>query len=284
MAEINLGNAETMQTSVYDINYIPDYVKAQQERRANELIRQENELQRIALAEDLENKRDTDYWKGEKGDTGATPDISATASISGGVGTPGVTVTRSGTDEEPILAFAFSNLKGEKGDTGEPEPFVEIKSFSPSELDTVTPITDAETIATLQELYDTADFENLKLTKKVKFYNPFVRTGTGMKTYWLPSLIIVSEDSTTKSIRLYFPNTDSGVVFSEDLYIVSYTKSTQTFQYTVTSNTGYQEASWNKVTSISSQSTDTEYPSAKCVYDLVGNINDVLDAINNEVI
>lgn len=32
----------------------------------------------------------------------------------------------------------------------------------------------------------------------------------------------------------------------------------------------------NKVTSISSASTDTEYPSAKCVYDLIGDINTIL--------
>lgn len=36
------------------------------------------------------------------------------------------------------------------------------------------------------------------------------------------------------------------------------------------------ETSTNKVTSLSSESTDTQYPSAKCVYDLVGNINTVL--------
>lgn len=40
----------------------------------------------------------------------------------------------------------------------------------------------------------------------------------------------------------------------------------------------------NKVTSISSSSTDTQYPSAKCVYDIVGDIDSVLDAINGEVI
>ena len=37
----------------------------------------------------------------------------------------------------------------------------------------------------------------------------------------------------------------------------------------------------NKVTSLSSQSTDTQYPSAKCVYDLIGDIESVLDAIIN---
>ena len=40
----------------------------------------------------------------------------------------------------------------------------------------------------------------------------------------------------------------------------------------------------NKVTSLSSSSTDTQYPSAKCVYDLVGDIGTTLDTIQGEVI
>jgi hypothetical protein len=40
----------------------------------------------------------------------------------------------------------------------------------------------------------------------------------------------------------------------------------------------------NKVTSITSSSTDTQYPSAKCVYDIVGDISSALDSINGEVI
>ena len=37
----------------------------------------------------------------------------------------------------------------------------------------------------------------------------------------------------------------------------------------------------NKVTAISSTSTDTQYPSAKCMYDIVGDIETALDAIIN---
>lgn len=37
----------------------------------------------------------------------------------------------------------------------------------------------------------------------------------------------------------------------------------------------------NKVTAISSASTDTQYPSAKCMYDVVGDIENALDAIIN---
>ena len=35
----------------------------------------------------------------------------------------------------------------------------------------------------------------------------------------------------------------------------------------------------NKVTTISSSSTDSQYPSAKCVYDIVGNVEALLDEI-----
>lgn len=40
----------------------------------------------------------------------------------------------------------------------------------------------------------------------------------------------------------------------------------------------YEKTS-NKVTSLSNASTDIQYPSAKCVYDLVGNINSLLGGI-----
>lgn len=40
------------------------------------------------------------------------------------------------------------------------------------------------------------------------------------------------------------------------------------------------ETANNKVTSISSESTDTQYPSAKCVYDLVGDIETILTTLD----
>lgn len=39
------------------------------------------------------------------------------------------------------------------------------------------------------------------------------------------------------------------------------------------------EKTENKVTSLSASSTDTQYPSAKCVYDLVGDIETLLAAL-----
>lgn len=58
----------------------------------------------------------TSYWdcivkKGDKGDTGEI--TGATASISGGYGTPSVSVTEGGTSTDRSFAFAFSNLVGD---------------------------------------------------------------------------------------------------------------------------------------------------------------------------
>lgn len=51
------------------------------------------------------------------GDTGATPEITVTASVDDNVGTPEVTVTTMGTPEHPDIDFAFKNMKGETGAT-----------------------------------------------------------------------------------------------------------------------------------------------------------------------
>ena len=41
------------------------------------------------------------------------------------------------------------------------------------------------------------------------------------------------------------------------------------------------ESTTNKVTSLSSSSTNDQYPSAKCVYDLVGDVESLLNNINS---
>lgn len=56
--------------------------------------------------------------KGATGSTGATPTITASASVDANIGTPSVTVTKSGTTAAPSFTFAFKNLKGAKGSDG----------------------------------------------------------------------------------------------------------------------------------------------------------------------
>ena len=57
------------------------------------------------------------------GAAGSAPTITMTASTDAvSSPTPSVTVTKTGTDEAPTYALAFSGLKGSKGDTGDPGP------------------------------------------------------------------------------------------------------------------------------------------------------------------
>ena len=55
--------------------------------------------------------------KGDKGNTGMTPNITASATVNSSIGTPAVSVSKSGTTENPRFSFAFRNLKGNTGAT-----------------------------------------------------------------------------------------------------------------------------------------------------------------------
>lgn len=69
--KVNLNAQEsTLNASLNNINYIPSYKEAEEERRANELIRISNEDERIAYYEEIQQKVANGEFKGEKGDKG----------------------------------------------------------------------------------------------------------------------------------------------------------------------------------------------------------------------
>jgi hypothetical protein len=142
---VRLSDPENIEANVLDVNYIPGYEVAEQQRRANEVVRQSNETDRIALYEDMENKLETGYFDGEdgvglnynwsgtqlgvkredestyeytdlkgaKGDDGVSP----TASVTQGTGSATITVTdATGT----TTAVLYDGEKGDKGDKGDP--------------------------------------------------------------------------------------------------------------------------------------------------------------------
>lgn len=89
----------------------------------------------------------TSYWQliAAKGGAGEITDV--TASISGGYGTPGVTVTEGGTTTEKTLAFAFENLVGngvssitseKTGTSGNVDTYTMTITYDSGDTDTVT--------------------------------------------------------------------------------------------------------------------------------------------------
>lgn len=67
---INFKDTNPISLDVSDINYIPGYKAAEEERRANELNRISNENERIAYYQEIQQKVNNGEFKGEKGEPG----------------------------------------------------------------------------------------------------------------------------------------------------------------------------------------------------------------------
>lgn len=78
----NLSNESTLNAQVQDINYIPGYVVSEEERRANEIQRVENENEREAYYEEIQKKVANGEFKGEKGNKGEKGEDGLTTAIS----------------------------------------------------------------------------------------------------------------------------------------------------------------------------------------------------------
>lgn len=101
---------------------------------------------------------------------------------------------------------------------------------------------------------------NVEVSFRKKNYNSSTDSGNG----------IIVFDNTTNKIYV------GGDCFSSNVKDASYNSNTKQLVITKSDNStitvsfgGYETTS-NKVTSLSSSSTDTQYPSAKCVFDSVG--------------
>lgn len=95
---------------------------------------------------------------------------------------------------------------------------------------------------------------------KKKVYNPSLDSSPG----------IVVFDKSTSKIWV------GGECYSSEVKDIAYNTTTKILSITkfdgtnVTLNFSTFESTGNKVTTLSSASTDTQYPSAKCVYDSIG--------------
>lgn len=96
---------------------------------------------------------------------------------------------------------------------------------------------------------------------------------------------VVFDNNTKRVYAGYDVANNKAVVYGSNVDDVAWnaSNSTLTIRYADGTSQNVSLASFedvnNKVTSISSQSTDAQYPSAKAVYDIVGDINSVLETI-----
>lgn len=100
------------------------------------------------------------------------------------------------------------------------------------------------------------------------------------KNEFLPKSNVVSANTISTVNIVQSVNNVSPVSGNVTLSIPSDTSDLTNGAGYITSSalSGYQTTS-NLVTSVSSSSTDSQYPSAKCVYDIIGNIETLLSQV-----
>ena len=120
---IDLQNEESIQTEVYDINHLPSYKIAEEERRANEKERIANENERKDYYNDFTNKVNEGYFDGANGVyVGSEPPTDEEVNVwIDPNGTPEVEASNIVFSDNESLQTKYENgdLKGEKGDKGE---------------------------------------------------------------------------------------------------------------------------------------------------------------------
>lgn len=189
---------------------------------------------------------------GPTGSPGATPNltIGTVTTLEAG---QNATASMGGTAESPVLSLGIPRgAKGEPGQGGGGTYYVELDGEFPS--------------YTLSETTPLADI--------AAAYND----GNAL-------FCRCSMDKYTATLPLFVPMAESNIwIFSGSGGVVGMNMPAQYFTIVVSAQGVVAEDKWLVrtdaiVTSISTDSTDREVPSAKCLYDLVGNITAQIDAM-----
>lgn len=201
--------------------------------------------------------------KGDKGDTGATPNLTIGTVTTLDAG-QNATASMGGTAESPVLNLGIP--KGAKGEPGEGGGgggtyYVELDGNFPNyALSETTPLTDI-----------------------VAAYNDgkalFCRCSMDVYTATLPLFVPMAESN------IWIFSGSGGVAdmnMQAQYFTIAVTAqgvSAENVQLATQTSVNDMLTTSNIVTSVSSASTDGEVPSAKCLYDLVGNITAQIDAM-----
>lgn len=289
---------EDIEVVVYDLDYIPDYREAEEERQANEAIRVSNEEGRVEAeglrviaeqgrvdAEALRVSAEGDRVLAENGRVSAEAD--RVLAEKGRVSAEDDRVLAEQAREATINSLATVATSGSYTDLSDKPTIGDA---------TITIQKNSATVDTF-ELNDTTDTTiNITVPTKTSdlsndsgFIDKTVNNLTNYTTTSAMNLILAGKQNTL-NWDLTPTSGSYNAISSGAVYTALSSK-----QDTLTSGTNIKtinstsvlgsgnftlEDSTNKVTSLSGSSTDTQYPSAKCVYDLIGNLEDILEELD----
>lgn len=127
--DIAMSTDAPINAQVQNIDYLPSYKVAEEERRANELGRMANETARETYFEGMVAKFESGYFKGDKGEPGATGYDGKSLEYNWNGTELGVRV-------EGETEYAYSDLKGiqgEKGEKGDPGEMQDLTPYATKE-------------------------------------------------------------------------------------------------------------------------------------------------------
>jgi len=301
---------EDIEVVVYDVDYVPDYREAEEERQANELVRISNEEGRVAA----EGLRVT----AEQGRVDAE---ALRVSAEGGR----VLAEEGRVDAEADRVLAEQGRVAAEDDRVLAEQTREAVIDSLSDVATSGSYTDlSNTPTNVSDFYNDSGFID-KTVNNLTNYT--LATGTGStidlsinsSTYVVSLALKNAAGTTISSGSIDLPLESvvvSGSYDSANKKVVLTLQSGSTIEFSVADlvaglqteitstnklnsdyvdDTGHtnkfvtssDKTNWNakedasnKVTTLTNTSTDTQYPSAKCVYDLIGNLEDILEELD----
>ena len=138
----------------------------------------------------------------------------------------------------------------------------------------------AEVLTDMQSMAESVDtvLDNVGKLVVGYYYNGSFYSDEEHTTLITPATNIVYADLTTGvgvNTQIYFYNGSSYVAY----YSTTLNILINGFGDLIEQMSGKEDTD-NKVSTLSSSSTDTQYPSAKCVYDLVGNLETILETLD----